>query len=662
MDAIRAEVMRNRFAAIAEEASNVAYRTAYTTFVKQTQDYQVAMASLDGEFFAYPTKSGTTGSCCLNVRACVDAVGIENLKPGDVLISNDPFSTDGLCTHTMDIHLIRPVFRDGRLICFAWSFMHASDIGGSVPGSISTANSEVFQEGIRISKSFLYREGVFNEQLWRIFEDNTRIPYLIRGDIGAMLSALELLDRRANEICDKLGVDVFFESIDEVLQMAEIKSREIIASFKKGVFEFHDYAEIFAGQDQIFITAKMTVDDDGISMDFTGSDPQINLAMNFVTSNGRAHPFLCQPLFNYIQTVATSIPINGGIIRPIKTFAPLGTVMNATFPAAMGNRYASVLRVFDVILGCLNQAVPGGIAAAGSGTSGIISVSSVEPATGRRHVSVVEPLLGGSGGRCKLDAVDGSHGWAGALRSAPVEIVEQETQLLIRAFHFQPDSAGAGEYRGGSALRIELENLGYGALIAVRALDRFRFRPWGVQGGGCGTRGHAVLNAGTPEEKQVPNLNILELELGDVLTIVTPGGGGFGDPKDRAPSSVLTDVRGGHYTEAKAEELYGVVIENDAVDVERTVQVRAAMPASDKSLFFTFDATRRELESKWPPAVHRFLSGLILSAQPGVRQYMMKQIKQDINGDDQIAVVTEDMLKTIALRFDTTLAQPQAAR
>src|SRR5215472_1464235 len=147
MDPVRTEIMRNRFAAIAEEASNVAYRTAYTTFVKQTQDYQVAMASIDGEFFAYPMKAGVTSSVCQNVRGLVDEIGIETLQPGDIILTNDPFSGGALCTHSMDIHMIRPVFRDGAIIAFGWAFIHASDIGGAVPGSISPTNKEIFQEG-----------------------------------------------------------------------------------------------------------------------------------------------------------------------------------------------------------------------------------------------------------------------------------------------------------------------------------------------------------------------------------------------------------------------------------------------------------------------------------------------------------------------------------
>ncbi|HYZ61449.1 MAG TPA: hydantoinase B/oxoprolinase family protein, partial [Acetobacteraceae bacterium] len=257
MDPVRTEVMRNRFAAIAEEASNVAYRTAYTTFVKQTQDYQVALASADGEFFAYPVRAGVTSSVCQNVRGVVDQIGIQALRPGDIIITNDPFNGDALCTHTMDIHLLRPVFRDGVPIAFGWAFIHASDIGGSVPGSISPTNWEVFQEGVRIRTSLLYREGALNEPLWNFFADNSRIPELIWGDLQAMMAGLALLDRRLQELCDRLGTEPLLESVRDVLALSELKARAAISRLIDGEYRFCDYLEAFRDDGLIFMQACM---------------------------------------------------------------------------------------------------------------------------------------------------------------------------------------------------------------------------------------------------------------------------------------------------------------------------------------------------------------------------------------------------------------------
>ncbi|MGH7155352.1 MAG: hydantoinase B/oxoprolinase family protein, partial [Acetobacteraceae bacterium] len=544
MDPVRTEVMRNRFAAIAEEASNVAYRTAYTTFVKQTQDYQVALATADGEFFAYPIRSGVTASVCQNLRGLVDEVGIDSLAPGDIIISNDPFSGDALCTHTMDIHLIRPVFRDGRVIAFGWAFIHASDIGGSVPGSISPTNYEVFKEGVRIRPTLLYRQHQLDEQLWHFFADNSRIPDLIWGDLQAMLSGLALLDRRTQELCDRYGLDDFLASVADVLALSEAKARAAIARLTDGEYEFNDYLEAFHGDGFIFMQAKMTKHGETLEMDFSGSDPQVRYALNFTTGD-RPHPFLCMPIVNWIQTVEPTVPISGGIIRPIRTHAPRGTFMNAEFPAAMGNRWVAVMRVYDAILGCLNQAVPDGIAAAGAGQAGIISVASTDPRTGQRHVSVVEPFVGGSGGRVRGDGVDGIDQPVGFLKSAPIEVVELETPLVIRRFALEPATPGAGRYRGGHAMRIEMENRSFVSVMTVRGLERFRFQPWGVAGGACGAHASCVLNPGRNDERDIGRIDVLELQRGDVLRMITPSGGGFGDPFERNPELVLEEVLDG---------------------------------------------------------------------------------------------------------------------
>ena len=155
MDPVRTEVMKNRLSSIVEEAAVVAYRTAHTTFVKQTQDFRVSLATLDGEFFACPIQTGVTSGVGHTVRPMVDAIGMARLEPGDVIISNDPFSTGGLVTHSMDIHMVRPIFRDGTLLCFAWSFIHASDIGGAVPGSISPSNTEIFQGQLEMAGGYI---------------------------------------------------------------------------------------------------------------------------------------------------------------------------------------------------------------------------------------------------------------------------------------------------------------------------------------------------------------------------------------------------------------------------------------------------------------------------------------------------------------------------
>jgi N-methylhydantoinase B len=627
MDPVRTEIMRNRFAAIAEEASNVAYRTAYTTFVKQTQDYQVALASADGEFFAYPIRSGVTSSVCQNVRGVVDQLGIETLRPGDVIITNDPFAGDALCTHTMDIHMLRPVFRDGTVIAFGWAFIHASDIGGSVPGSISPTNSEVFQEGVRIRTSLLYRQGELNAPLWHFFEDNSRIPDLIWGDLQAMLAGLALLDRRTQELCDRVGTADMLASVRDVLALSELKARAAIARLTDGTYFFHEYLEAFRGDGHIFIRACMRKHGETLEMDFSGSDPQVRYALNFTTSE-RPHPFLCMPVVNWIQTVEPTVPMTGGIIRPIRTTSPKGTLMNATMPAAMGNRWVAVMRVYDAILGCLNQAVPGGLAAAGAGQAGIISVSAVDARSGRRHVSVVEPFVGGSGGRVTADGLDGIDQPVAFLRSAPVETVEVETDLIVRHFGYEPGSAAPGRHRGGHGMRIELENRGLPAIMTVRGMDRFRFQPWGTNGGACGSAARALLDPGTPGERDIGKIEVLELQRHAVLRMITPSGGGFGDPMTRDPALVLDEVIDGLLTIDQAATRYGVVISGSHVDPAATERLRAGRPQAQPPL--SPGPTRAALEAHWPPAASAALARAVMAAPAQVRSFWMDALRAEL--------------------------------
>lgn len=657
MDPVRTEIMKNRLTSIVEEAATLAYRTAHTTFVKQTQDFRVALATLDGEFFACPVQNGVTSGVGHSIRPTIDTIGIDALVPGDVIITNDPFGSDGLCTHTMDIHLIRPIFRKRKLICFAWSFIHASDIGGAVPGSISPTNTEVYQEGIRLRPVKLYRAGKLNDELVAILQDNSRIGEEIWGDLQAMLSAMRLLDRRVNELCDRVGLAEFQAGIADVMDFAELKSRSVIKRLKDGVYRFSDYLEGHEQGTFVYLQARLTVRGDEAEVDFTGSDPQVQAALNFVTSGG-SHPFLSLALTNYIQTVEPEIPMNGGLQRPIRTHAPLGTVMNAAFPAAMGNRWVAVMRTYDVVIGCLAQAIPDGLTACGAGQAGIIAASWTDPATARRRVNVVEPFCGGSGGRRVKDGVDATDTMIGYLKSTPIEAVEVDTPLVVRRHSLEPDSFGHGKFRGGASVCIELESRAVELIITVRGLDRFRFQPWGAMGGSAGRNGHTILNPGKKQAEQLGKIKVLTMQQGDLLRMVSPSGGGFGDPLDRDPSLVLRDVLDGLLSSDAARAIYGVVIAGHDVDAQATAVERARRSATrnDTPRSFAFGPAREALEAIWPNESCATLARAILASPAGLRPYLMASARDRLAAANrqvtpaQVETVIRELLAPLALK------------
>lgn len=652
MDPVRVSVMNNRFTAIVEEASATLHRTAHTTFVKLVQDYQCALATPDGDIFAYPSQSGVTSFIGLPLNGIIDALDTAALRPGDCIITNDPFGTDGVVTHMMDVTLLRPIFVDDRLLAFAWAFVHASDIGGAVPGSISPAFTEIFQEGLRLRPVHLFRAGRLNNDVKNILLDNSRIPDELWGDLTAMLSALQSMDRRLTQLCQRYGFAEVRAAMDEVIAFSEAKTHAVFAQIPDGTYRFSDYVEGIDEGDLVQIQAAMHVRGDKIELDFTGTDPQIAAAYNIV-SGRRTHPYIALALISYVLSVEPDTPRNAGLLRPVSTTVPRGTVLNAEFPAPGGSRVASGSRVYDVVLGCLNRALPGGVTAAGAGASGIIVVSARDPLTGRNRVSVINPICGGSGGRRAVDGVDGIDSRHAALRSVPAEIVEIETVMVMRAFKILEDSQAAGRWRGGAAVVLELENDGLEATMTVRGMNRFRFRPWGIRGGEPGRLGEVVLNPGMPSARSIGKIKVLELRRGDVVKITTSSGGGFGDPLDREPARVALDVRHGVLSTFRARSVYGVVLgAAGAVDEIATARERANCSRERPARpMFSLGPERDEYDRIWPVEIRARLARRVLAEAPDIRKHLMRAVRVRLH--DRTEPVDETTLdRTIATELE----------
>ncbi|TCR65309.1 hydantoinase B/oxoprolinase family protein [Bosea sp. BK604] len=627
MDPIRTAMMNNRFTAIVEEASATLYRTAFTTYVKLAQDFQCALATPEGELFSHPEQSGVNIFMGLPLHSTLDFIGRETMQPGDVYITNDPFTTNGMVTHLMDVTMLRPVFHEGKLIAVGWTFIHASDIGGGVPGSISPSFTEVFQEGVRVRPMRLCRNDEIVPEVRDIFLYNSRIPDDMWGDFKAMLSALKGMERRLVELCKRYGAEQVSSGMRDVLDFAEAKARTVIAAIPDGTYSFSDYVELLKPGHYAHIMTTLRIEGDGIEVDFTGSDPQVPAAYNYTTGD-RTHPYLVQALLNFILTQQPDTPRNGGLLRPIKTIAPRGTIVNAELPAAGGARVASSARVFDSIMACLNQAVPGGVLASGPGQIGIMALSAPHPRTGKTTVGVVNPLIGGSGGRATCDGVNAVDPRFGQVKSVPTELIEADTVLRVRRFALVPDSQSPGERQGGAALMIELENTGFEALTTVRGMNRFHFRPWGFKGGAHGRLGQAILNPGRADERNLGKIDVLKLAAGDVLRITTSAGGGFGDPLDRALDAIARDLRSGLVTAAHAERVYGLVFGADGtIDADATAARRAVLRKAAPELF-DYGPEKEAYNRIWPAQMRSSLAIKVLAQKPALRQNLLVLVEQ----------------------------------
>lgn len=632
MDPVQTAIMANRFQALADEASTILYRTAHTTFIKLVQDFQCALVTADGENVAYPAQSGVNVFIGFSIKGLLEQIDVDALQPGDIIVTNDPFHTDGLVTHMMDVTMINPIFHDGKLVAFGWSFVHASDIGGAVPGSIAPSHSEVFQEGLRIRPVKLYRAGELNTDVRDVIMDNTRIPGDIWGDLQAVVAALRTMDRRVNELCVRYGRVVVERSMDDILELAEIKARNVIGELPNGTFTFSDYVEGLKTGELTFLHLSMTIDNDEVLFDFTGTDPQVAAAYNIV-SGTRTHPYIVQALSWYILTKDPLAPKNAGLLRPIRTIAPSGTLVNAEFPAAGGSRVATGLRVYDCILGCLNQAIPEGLVAAGPGQAAIIVATGEDPINGGKRVTVINPLAGGGGGRRSNDGVDGVEVRSGFLLSVPTEITEVETIMRVRRYAIVPDSQAPGRYRGGAALELELENVGMEVTMTIRGMNRFHLQPWGVRGGAAGELGSAILNPGTAAEEQLGKVNVLYLKRGDRLRLRTPTGGGFGDPYRRDPQLVAQDVVRGVVTVERARQAYGVVLTQDGkIDEDQTTRLRASRShVIDEAHVFDRGPAREGIDHIWPPQVRASLAEAAMRAPSSLRHHLINGVLEQFS-------------------------------
>jgi len=623
IDRVMLEILRNHYQAIVEDMARIMERTAHTTFVKETADFSTGLVSAGGEYVAYPWSLGASSYLGLNMAGTL--AYFDHYDDGDIVICNDAYLSGPLCTHLPDVHILRPVFHEGRIIAWGYAFVHSSDMGGAVPASVWPRATEIFQEGLRLRPTKLYRAGVLNEDVRNVIMDNCRIPEQNWGDIKAMCAAVNSCDRRVQEMIRKFGIATVVEGIDAVLDYAERRARAALAKIPDGTYRFTDYMEDDLQSDvPIRLKVALTVAGSDVHLDFTGTDPQVGSALN-VATGGVTHPFLCQAINAYIVSEDPQIPKASSILRSVRVTAPPGSVLNCRFPAPIGVRYGTVLRVLDAVLGALAQALPGRIPAAPAGAISPVVASVLDPLTGARQVQVVEPMLGGGGGRPAMDGLDGADSTSGFLRNTPVESIEAEIPIVMRRYHLIPDTGGAGEHRGGLAVRLDFQVFHPHAIVTARGMERFRLEPWGVAGGRAGTAGSCVVNRGSARARDIGKVDVLHLEPGDLVSILSPSGGGHGDPRRRDPERVRTDVRAGYLTPARAREEYGVALVDGTIDAEATARLRAAMPAPAEG-GFDYGQRRAELERRWPPALQDAAVRLLEGVPFAVRDWGKHQI------------------------------------
>jgi N-methylhydantoinase B len=612
LDGVTLQIFADHALAVAEGMASTLYRTAHSTFVKETEDFTTGIATPEGQTYAAPASLGSNWFVGLDYGRAIKL--IDSYEEGDICSTNDPYSGN-VCTHTPDIHLWKPIFHDGELISFAVGHIHNTDMGGAVPASLSRTLVEVVQEGIRITPAKLYKKGVLNTELLEILLSNVRLREQNWGDLKAQIAAMNTGANKVHDMITRFGIDGFRTGMYQLLDYSEQQTRALIRTIPDGVYSFADYIDEDAAIDGVpcRLACDMTVAGDAIICDFRRSDPQVAASMNVPTGGFARHTLLLIGIYHVFKTLRPEITVNTGMTRPFDCKLAEGNILNPEFPAAVGMRSLTATRLQDVLFGCLSQALPELMTAAPAGSISIMNVMTSDPRTGRRVMAAVNPLVGGGGAMPFADGPDGSGGNAGTLKNTPVEINELEVPIRVLRYHLAPDSGGPGRWRGGLATTFEFEIFSPNTVVTSRNRDRSRFRAWGVCGGQAGAASRYVVNPDRPERlRELRNTDIVTLGPGDIVHITSSGAGGWGDPFTRPAELVARDVAYGFVSTAAAERDYGVVVRGGEVDVDATAAARRARPAPSPS-HFNFGAEREAFDRELSPAAYDRLIALLQS-------------------------------------------------
>jgi len=552
------EIVKNSLYKIAEEMRVVLAKTAYSPLLKSAGDYSCGVFDAAGAMVAQgPDLPIHLGSMPDAVRAVVAAFA-PDVHDGDVFIHNDPYFGG---SHLPDVNVVRPAFHAGQLLGYACLRAHWPDVGSATPGSYG-AVTQIFGEGLRMPPLRLISRGALNADLERLILANVRTPDERKGDLGAQLAATLRATERLAALAARYGAAELVGYMGEVLDYSERLMRAALLDLPDGEGSFEDFCDgdgipdDAAGNDARFrIRLAVKKSGDRLIADFAGTDPQVKGPMNAplsVTASG---------IFCGLKTAidpSNLIPPNSGCWRTIEVRAPKGSVVNAEFPSPVvyANHEMSH-RVADMVMGALVHFMPDQVMACSQGTSAILTLGGVDPRDGRHYVSYETPK-GGFGARPTKDGINGIASGISNTMNTPVEVLEMAFPVRVERYEINPDSGGAGRYRGGCGARRVWRMLAKADATGALCMERMTSPPFGLRGGQAGAA--AVVTLTTPDgaTRHLPSKGAFAVPAGSVIDMITPGSGGFGPPPERDPRAIGRDLLDGYVSDAAATRDYGV--------------------------------------------------------------------------------------------------------
>ncbi len=571
VDPVTLEVMKGAVRATQKEMSNLIERTAMSDIIREKLDFFAALFDRNGKLVS--SVEIPLGANMLD--SIIERYPVREMKPGDLFWYNDCYGSRGGVSHSPDLVIACPVFESGDVVAFSAVWGHLQDIGGLAPGSNSPLSTEIYHEGIVLPPTRLERGGERNEELFDTFIRNSRFPGVIKGDIRALIASTRLGEKRIEELCSRFGADLMIKSFDGLIeQSAQAMTAFIRDKLPDGTFSFEDWIDGDVHQDRSFaIRLTMEKKKDEITFDFSKSDDQSRGTINFIMDAS-----VPKQMFGvYAFADDPTFLVNEGCCAALGTVSVReGSILQPRFPAPLGQRTATFMRVNSCLLGALGQANDGEVPA--SFPYMVVVTFRWPDESHSRFGFAFDGLAVGYGARPFADGHDAIF-YIGQ-RDIPVEYTEQEYPFRVEQYALHIDSGGPGKYRGGCGIVRDYRVMQDG-VIARHTMDNVLYPPWGISGGLSGRSGKFLLNPGTPGAKELASKgDNLQLEEGDVLRVVTCGGGGWGNPFDRDAEDVLLDVKSGMVSEGAAKEDYGVVLTSEMlVDPDATSRCRGAHAA-----------------------------------------------------------------------------------
>jgi N-methylhydantoinase B len=581
IDSITASVVQGALENIAVEMGYKLMRMSYSSIIRESEDFGAALVDADGRGLAEsaqstPLQSGPIPGYIRGILKTLRARG-DAVRPGDVIMHNDAYAG---ASHGPDVAFAVPVFHEGRLVAFAATTAHHLDIGALSPGSCGIVDAiDAYAEGLQFKAIKVYDRGVRNDAVWQLLRDNIRVSDLVVGDMEAQIAAAGIGAERLGALIKRYGYERFTAACTSVMDYAERLMRQAIAALPDGDYRANTMIDGFLDSPDprkrnLPIVATVRVRGDEIEVDLTGTADQVADRPINMPFEGTVDVAVWLTIRSVLLDTAVCghIPVNDGLLRPIRIIAPLGSLANPVFPAPTIARFCPGNQLADTVMKALAQALPGQVSA-GIGNLKVIAFSGIQQGKQWVHMEIFEGSYGGRGGLDGMDAVDTLYA---NTRNNPIEDIESHLPLRVARYELRENASGAGEWRGGLGSVREFAYLSDGG-ASVEG-EGHAFAPWGLGGGKPGSPAELrlVRQNGTVEmlPSKVPHMQI---RAGERFTCIGPAGGGYGDPLVRDPALVRDDVADGLLSTEVARRDYGVVLTPaGTVDETKTARLRAA--------------------------------------------------------------------------------------